>query len=257
VNAFSGRRPHLSRMNTFGKVDITASDFSLRSCIYPDLWLLHLGLACSLWGPTTPRSWCAQSPKEKEGVMRRILVGIAVALGSIAAIAGPPTPPTVAVQVTNTPLPVTTPQATIPFDMFGNTGIKGHFCLLRRTTDSGTQFGETAICISDPAPALSSPGLIWEVLFMPTDAAYGLDDPYKAAGCRALYWLSVDNGTSFKRIAEASWSPGQFQSIVVPFPVPIELPAGSVVVQQLSVTMSGGKINNGCNVNVRALTSIK
>jgi hypothetical protein len=188
-----------------------------------------------------------------------MFAGLALALGSIAAIAGPPTPPTVSVEVVNTPLPVATPQATIPFNKWAETGMKGFGCLLRRTTDSGTpgQFGETTTCISDPSNTLSSPVLIWTVLFMPQNAAYPMDDGYKAADCMAMYWLSVDDGTSFKRIAQASWSPGQFQSIVVPLHTPIELPAGSVVRQQLDVKMGGGTINQGCNALVRALSSTK
>jgi hypothetical protein len=45
--------------------------------------------------------------------MRRTLVGIALALGSIAAIAGPPTIPTQNVNVVNTPLPVAVQNPTL------------------------------------------------------------------------------------------------------------------------------------------------
>lgn len=45
--------------------------------------------------------------------MRRMLFGIAIALGSIAAIAGPPTIPTQNVNVVNTPLPVAVQNPTL------------------------------------------------------------------------------------------------------------------------------------------------
>jgi hypothetical protein len=101
-----------------------SSDFSRHSFIYPGLWLRRIGLAFVAWGPTTPRSWCAQSPKEKEGVMRRMLFGLAIAslslICSLSSAAPPTTPqnvnvvntPTVnvgnspSVSIANTPLPV-------------------------------------------------------------------------------------------------------------------------------------------------------
>jgi hypothetical protein len=178
--------------------------------------------------------------------MRRMLVGLALAFGSTVAIAGPPTPPTVSVEVVNAPLPVTTPQAVIPFAKFG--AIKGLGCLLRRTTEPPTQWAESKTCLSDPPIVLSSPVLIWSLSFLPASAAYDIDPN---TSCSAMYWLSIDNATTFVRIAQVTWTPGQFQSTVVPFPVPIELPANSTVVQQLDVTLSGGRINQGCNLSVR------
>ena len=191
--------------------------------------------------------------------MRRTLVGIAIALGSIAAIAGPPTIPTQNVNVVNTPtvtvantVPVMPTQAVIPFAKYD--GLRPPiYCLVRRTTEPPTQWSESKTC-TDAAPVtLNDRFLIWNIIFEPASAAFPMDDDYKAAGCSAMYWLSIDGGATSQRIGMMTWSPGQFQSIVLPFPVPIEIPANSSVVQRVDVAMGGGRINQGCNLAVSAV----
>ena len=178
--------------------------------------------------------------------MTRMLVGIALAFASFAASAGPSGAP---VTVQNVPLPVTPTQAVIPFAKFDAVR-PPIMCLLRRTTEPPV-WSESKTC-TDAAPiTLSDRFLIWNVIYQPASAAYPMDEDYKAASCSGMYWLSIDGVA--QRIAAVSWSPGQFQSIVLPFPVPIEIPAGSSVVQRLDVTMSGGRINQGCNLAVQAI----
>lgn len=189
--------------------------------------------------------------------MRKVLLAVALSLGWISAIAGPPTPPTVSVEVVNAPLPVTTLQATIPFDKVGSAGIKGFQCRLRRATNHPDSWTESLTCTDESAYTLSEPILVWNVILMSGADGYPLDESDKSASCQATYLLSVDNGVSFKRIAQESWSPGQYQSVVVPFTVPVELPAGSSVKQQLIVNMNGGMINDGCFAMARTLTSGK
>lgn len=55
--------------------------------------------------------------------------------------------------------------------------------------------------------------------------------------------------------AQESWPPGQYQTVVVPFTVPVELPADSMANQQLIVSMNGGMISDGCSAMARMLTS--
>lgn len=189
--------------------------------------------------------------------MRRMLFGLAIALASVAVSAGPAGAP---VTVQNVPLPVTvgntvpvTPaQAVIPFAKYD--GLRAPiWCLLRRTTEPPGSFSESKTCTDATPVSLNDRFLIWNVIFEPSSAAFPLDDDCKAASCSAMYWLSIDGGATSQRIGMMTWSPGQFQSIVLPFPVPIEIPAGSAVVQRLDVTMGGGRINQGCNLAVSAI----
>ena len=57
-----------------------ATNCPYRSFFYPELRLRRFGARFDTWGPTTPCSWCAQSPKEKEGIMRRMLFAVAALL---------------------------------------------------------------------------------------------------------------------------------------------------------------------------------
>jgi hypothetical protein len=168
--------------------------------------------------------------------MRRVLIGAAIVLASISASAAPP--PT-----SDAPLVV---QGVIPFEKYG--ALRGFKCMVRRTTQPPEAWAEMKEC--DQALSLTSATLISSVTFAPESAAYDID---VNTSCSALYWLSIDNGATFRRIALASWTPGQFQTVVVPFAMPIELPAGSAVVQRLQVTMYGGRINQGCNLTIRPI----
>lgn len=172
--------------------------------------------------------------------MREMLMGAAIALASISASAAPP--PT-----TDAPLIL---QGVIPFEKYG--ALRNLLCMVRRTTEPPAQWAETTEC--DQAFSLTSATLISSVTFLPQSAAYDIDIN---TSCSALYWLSIDNGATFRRIAQASWTPGQFQTVVVPFAMPIELPAGSAVVQRLQVTMHGGRINQGCNLSIRPIGFVR
>jgi hypothetical protein len=188
--------------------------------------------------------------------MRRILLGIALGLGSIAVMAGPPSPPTVSVEVTNTPLRVTTTQATVPFDKFG-ANIKSFPCNMQRTTNYTDQWEEMGTCTDDVAATFDSPILVWNVIFSSEASSYPSDENARWASCWGMYYLSVDDGATFKRIGQVTWSPGQHQSVVEPFPVPIEIPAGSAIRQQFQVRMKGGKVGDGCFAIARLIYSNK
>ena len=210
-------------------------------------------------------------PMETEGIMRRMLLGIALAFASLAASAGPAGAP---VTVQNTPLPTTITNSEplsvnivqdpnnaqhTPLGVFiANEKVIGLEAVSAATTLGGIECaasvadGENGVsCLDGYGPRqLTAPFFLQMVTFMPVSYRDHPDVDFEGVRCQAHAHISLNDGASSTRVAAISWSPRTAVTSHVRLPASVILPPGSALRGRVRVYAENGALEDGCRVTV-------